>query len=164
MLMVVQKQMIIAAMKMLQWTVQMAFWASLCLMMANITGIPASYAQLRTKPRPLTSYAVDQIGNIASNPQTYNLRLVRFKGLVSAIRATSRGVGIPVVTNIFTLTDDTGAIDIFYAGNIGILGPLKTDLLVEGKMIDVLVTISYVSVPGSQDSNLAANLRWVESQ
>jgi hypothetical protein len=69
---------------------------------------------------------------------------------------------VPPEAHTFTLTDNSGAIEIFYTGSHGYLGPLKTELLIEGDMIDVLVHISYITSPGSEDVALAANLTWVE--
>jgi hypothetical protein len=69
---------------------------------------------------------------------------------------------VPPEAHMFTLTDDTGAIEIFYTGLNGYLGPLKSELLIQGDMIEVLVHISYITSPGSEEVALAANLRWVE--
>ena len=139
------------------------YCALLLFVVANTANAPEVYGspQIQSKPLPLTSYEIVQIAKVVSTPQTYNLRLVRFKGIVTASRTIPRGIGmVPNEAHVFTLTDNTGAIEIFYTGVGGKnLGPVKTDLLVEGNMIDVLVIISYTTSPGSA---LEAKLTWVE--
>ena len=141
------------------------FCAHFLFLVPNTSNVPEAYdsPRIQSKPRPLTSYEFVQIGNVVSNPQTYNLRLVRFKGILTALRTVSRGIGIvSPEAHAFTLTDNTGAIEIFYTGAHGYLGPLNTDMLTEGNMIDVLATISYITSPGLDGGALAANLTWVE--
>ncbi len=165
MLMLVQKQMIRDCLKILQPTSRIAFLAALFFAMASITSTPVVYGgpRIQSKPLPLTSYEVTQIGQIISHPQAYNLRLARCKGQVAALRTISHGSGM-AETQVFSLTDSTGTIEIFYNRNDGHIGPLKTELLMEGNMVDVLVHIAALNSPGSEDGGLAVNLKWVERQ
>ena len=141
------------------------FCVHLLLLLINTSNSPEVYGTplIQSKPRPLTSYEVVRIGDVVSHPQTHNLRLIRFKGIVTALRTIPRRIGmVPPEAHTFTLTDNTGEIEVFYAGSHGYLGPLKTELLIEGDMIEVLVHISYITSPGSEEVALAANLRWAE--
>ncbi len=116
-----------------------------------------------TSYRPLRFYEVIQIGEVVDTPQTWNLRLVRFKGKVTSLRTIPRGIAmVPRETHVFTLTDDTGEIEIFYTGTHGYIGPLNTAMVFDGNMVDVLVTITNVSLSGSEGETLAAKLRWIE--
>ncbi len=143
------------------------FCAHLLFLLINTFIVPevSSTPRIQSKPPPLTSYEVVPIGKVVSTPQAYNLRLVRFKGKVTALRTLSRGRGfIPPEAQTFTLTDDSGAIELFYAGAHGTtLGPVNTELLAEGSMIDVLVIISYTHPSGSEGGTVEGNLTWVES-
>ena len=69
----------------------------------------------------------------------------------------------PPEAHTFTLTDNSGAIEIFYTGAQGKnLGPVNTELLAEGNVIDVLVIISNTQPSGSEGGTIEANLTWVE--
>ena len=141
------------------------FCAHLLFLLINTLNASDVYGTplIQSMPRPFTSYEVIRIGDVVSHPQMHNLRLVRLKGIVTALRTIPRRIGmVPPEAHTFTLTDDTGTIEIFYTGSNGYLGPLKSELLIEGDMIEVLVHISYITSPGSEEVALAANLRWVE--
>src|SRR5207302_9860735 len=97
------------------------FCAHLLFLLINFN-VPEVYSTplIQSKPLPLTSYEVVQIGKVVSTPQAYILRLVRFKGKVTALRTLSRGRGlIPPEAHTFTLTDNSAAIEIFYTGAQG---------------------------------------------
>jgi hypothetical protein len=118
--------------------------------------------QIGSTPAFLIEYEVVQIGKVVATPQVWNLRLVRFKGMVTALRSIPRGPGmIPRESHVFTLRDETGEIEVFYTGTLGYIGPLETDLLVEGNSVDALVTITYLTSPGSEGGTLAGKLGWV---
>jgi len=157
--------MLIASLKHRHLEISIALCALLLFVLTNTANAPEVYGgpRIQSKPPPLTSYEVVQIGKVVPTPQAYNLRLVRFKGIVTALRTIPRGIGmVPNETHTFTLTDNTGTIEIFYTGTHGYWGPLNTEMLLEGNMIDVLVTISYTTLPRSEGETLSANLRWVE--
>ena len=147
--------------------IRIVFCAQLLFLLINILNVPEVYSTplIQSKPLPLTSYEVIQIGKVVSTSQTYNLRLVRFKGKVTALRTLPRGRGlVPPEALTFILTDNSGAIEIFYTRAHGkSLGPVKTELLAEGNVIDVLVIISYTLPSGSEGWTVEANLTWVES-
>jgi hypothetical protein len=142
---------------------RIVFCLLLLFVVANTASAPEVYGdpRIQSKPRPLASYEVHDIAKVVSAPQTYNLRLIRFRGVVTEFRTMPRGV-VRNETHVFTLTDNTGAIEIFYTSKNGSFGVFNTEMLVEGNPIDVLVTISYIPSPGSEGKALAANLRWVE--
>ena len=162
----VQKQMFMDSLKEARVVFGIVFCAHLLFLLINFN-VPEVYSTplIQSKPLPLTSYEVVQIGKVVSTPQAYILRLVRFKGKVTALRTLSRGRGfIPPEAHTFTLTDNSGAIEIFYTGAQGKnLGPVNTELLAEGNVIDVLVIISYTQPSGSEGGTVKANLTWVES-
>lgn len=168
MLMLVQKQMLMDSLKEACAAFGIVFCAHLLFLLINTFIVPEVYSTplIQSKPLPLTSYEVVQIGKVVSTPQAYNLHVVRFKGKVTASRTLSRGRGlIPPETHTFTLTDNSGAIEIFYTGapQGKNLGPVNTELLAEGNVIDVLVIISYTQPSGSEGGTVEANLTWVES-
>ena len=116
---------------------------------------------IRSRPT-LQSVDVMPIGNVLSAPRGWNLRLVRFRGTVSASRTITNGPGLRD-TQVFTLGDETGHIEIFYSGTEGLLRPLETELLVQGNLVDalVIITITDSTLPGSDAATVAGKLRWV---
>ncbi len=163
----VYKYMMRVRLKLRQPALRMVCWAALFFTLASTVSAPMVYGEprIQSKPPPLTSYEVTQIGQIIARPQAYTLHLVRCKGQVAALRTISHGRGmIPGETHVFTLTDSTGTIEIYYDGTYGYLGPLKTEWLMEGNLVDVLVHISSLNSSGSEGGGLAVNLKWVERQ
>lgn len=116
---------------------------------------------IRSRPT-LQSLDVMSIGYVLSAPRKWNLRLVRFRGTVSALRTIPHGPGVRD-THVFTLGDETGHIEIFYSGTEGLLRPLETDVLAQGNSIDavVIITITDSVLPGSEAATVTGKLRWV---
>lgn len=118
----------------------------------------------RSKPHPLTSYDVIQIGNVRADPTSYHLRMVRVKGTVTEIHTLSQGSGCrPPESYRFTLTDETGAIEIMDKGVCGQnRGPMKAATLVEGDRVDALVIVSSPASSGSEHVAFTGVLTWAE--
>jgi hypothetical protein len=76
MLMLVQKQMFMDSLKEARVAFGIFFCAHLLFLLINTFIVPEVYSTLliQSKPLPLTSYEVVQIGKVVSTPQAYNLR------------------------------------------------------------------------------------------
>lgn len=118
----------------------------------------------RSKPLPLTAYDVIQIGKVFYDPTSYHLRMVRVKGTVTAVHILSQGSGCrPPEAYQFTLTDETGVIEIMDKGACSQnRGPLKAASLVEGDRVNALVIVSVPASSGSEHVVLTGVLQWAE--
>ncbi len=120
----------------------------------------SSATDISPKPTPVTADKVVQIGQIISSPQKWNLRQVRLKGTVTALRHLPRSSGMIARDSqvTFTLRDKTGQIEIYYTGTQGSLEPLDAKKLVNGKLLDAIVTIVHLTSPGLEGGTVAGKL------
>jgi len=133
----------------------------LILILTCFDSVEVSWASdIRSKPTPLTAYRVVEIGKVVSAPEAWNLRQVRLKGIVTALRIIPRGGGMVPrqVQGAFTLQDKTGQIEIFYTETRDSLGPIDTQLLFNGSSLDALVTIVYMTPMGSETGTVTGRL------
>ena len=86
------------------WFTLLAFILSGTYTVLEASGSP----YIGSTPAFLIDYEVVQIGKVVAAPQVWNLRLVRFKGMVTALRSIPRGPGmVPRESHAFTLRDET---------------------------------------------------------